>query len=183
MKAVTFDDLDDGSHPIDFEVPLGYKGFNLEQINNSGSAFGNLWAYSEREYTKVYGYNPNFPSDHYVARLADSTTTCNLRITFAGRGSFNFLEAKFHGIGYSQGSYVYWAERLNFVGHKRDGSIVKHSSVPITHTHGAWSTISFPDMTDLVSLEIFGKTTAPTALNAMWIMDNFRYEEYTILSR
>lgn len=179
MKVITFDDLDDGTHPIDIEVPYGYEGFNWEVINDSGTVLGNLYVYSEAEYTNDYGYNPNYPSDDYAARLADSTTTCNLRITLAGSGSFDFLGAQFHGIGYSRDGFVFWAEALNFIGHKSDGSTVTHSNVPVTHTHGSWTAISFPDLTDLVSLEILGKTSASNARNAMWIMDDFKYEEYT----
>jgi hypothetical protein len=178
MRVIGFDDLDDGSHPIDIEVPNGYEGFNWEEINDSGSVLGNLYVYSETEYTNDYGYNPNYPSGEYAARLAASTTECNLRVSIATSGSFNFLGAEFHGIGYAWHDFVYWAEALDFVGYRSDGSTVTHSDVAVTHTHGSWSMISFTDMTDLVRLEIYGKTTAPNAHNAMWIMDNFRCETY-----
>lgn len=179
MQTIHFDDLDDGSHPIDIEVPNGYGGFDWEEINASGSVIGNLYLYSEAEYTNDYGYNPGYPSGDYAARLAASTTECNLRITFAASGkSFDFLGAQFHGIGFTRHDFVYWAETLDLVGHRSDGSTVVHNSVPLTHAHGSWSSISFPDMTDLVSLEIFGKTSASNAHNAMWIMDDFRFAEH-----
>lgn len=177
MIVIGFDDLDDGSHPIDIEVPSGYQGFDWEEINASGSVLGNLYVYSQAEYTNDYGYNPNYPSPSYAARLASSTTECNLRITSVDGTPFDFLGAQFHGIGFTWHTFVHWAETLDFVGHKSDGSTVVHNDVPVTHAHGSWSSIAFADLRDLVKLEIFGKTSASNARNAMWIMDDFKFQE------
>jgi len=178
MLTIGFDDLDDGSHPIDIQVPPGYQGFNWEEINDTGAVIGNLYVYSEAEYTNDYGYNPNYPSKSYAARLASSTTECNLKVTAVTWASFNFLGAQFHGIGFTWHTFVHWAETLDFIGRRADGSTITHAGVAVTHTHGAWSSLSFPDLTNLVALEIYGKTAASNARNAMWIMDDFKVDEY-----
>ena len=172
--VLTFDDLDTVSRPIDPEVYDGYGGLNW--AHDEGTGAGWLLAYKESEAQAQYGYNPNYPSGDYAARI-DGLNHAELIVTWDGSNTFDFLGAKFHGINYTTAGGLHcWAETLDFTGTKNDGTIVQHLNQTLSHT--GWSTFSFTDMTNLVELRIMGESPSHpgTAFgNSMWVMDDFNY--------